>query len=129
MIAYALTLLFIAWNALEAAMQLEAVLAPKFRVLAKGGRVCPFSVFQILFPVNWLLDAWGYPGCQALNMRGFRVSVLPDTEASSRTREKKSPIPRVGVRFQLAWIDCVSFEIEAWMNSFQSPKDTEQHAK
>ena len=50
MIAYALTLLFIAWNALEAAMQLEVVLAnprppsPKFQILTKGGRVCPFSV-------------------------------------------------------------------------------------
>ena len=96
MIAYALTRLFIAWDALEAAMQLEAVLTPKFRVLAKGGRVCPFSVFQILFPVNSLLDAWGYPGCQTLNMRGFRVSILPDTEASSRTREKNLWYPGLG---------------------------------
>ena len=71
-------------------MQFEAPkLAPKFRVLAKGGRVCPFSVFQILFLFNYLLDVWGYAGCQTLNMRGFRVSILPDTEASSRTREKK----------------------------------------
>ena len=50
MIAYALTRLFIAWDALEAAMQLEAVLTPKFRVLAKGGRVCPFSVFSNSVP-------------------------------------------------------------------------------
>ena len=27
-------------------MQFEAVLAPKFRVLAKGGRVCPFQFFK-----------------------------------------------------------------------------------
>ena len=56
MIAYALTLYLLLETLLEAAMQLEAVLAPKFRVLAKGGRLCPFSVFQILFLFNYLLD-------------------------------------------------------------------------
>ena len=112
MIAYALTLYLLLETLQKLQCSWRQCQPPSFEYQLKAGGCVLFQFFKFCsqlityLTLEVTLDA-RHLTCAA---SGFQFCLTPKHPAAQE--KKKSLIPRVGLRFQLARIDCVNFEIE-----------------